>query len=459
MGPSLERKHRFIYNSCRMKRSTRRTIFYVFLGVFIVLGASIVLYAEGWRLDLKTFHPEKVGAIFVRAYPTDASITLDGEPILNRSGLISKGTLISDLFPRAYTLALSAPGYLPWHERVTVMPSLVAERKFAVLVPQEPVTLSTATVSAFIRPGAETIRTLPDRTIVWRGTTIGRGTIVSAATNAENVIVKGATSGSYLRYDLVRATSTNLSAAFARAGANPSSLTSIAIDPYDATKVVAMDARNLWIYDATQATSTRIEHTSPSVTVSAPFAISPSIIAWPRYSSARDASSIVLYDTFGRALHATSSSIPGRITLMKWIADRTLGVIMADHSLYIYDPSAESFTKLADDARDFTPTDDGSAIAVLEYKSVEIFPSTDALTYGRYNLPDLGSISSLVWYRDGNHLFIVYPDRIVLFDLDDLGLANLITVSAGKNPIYKPEENALYLINPEQNLVRVDFPS
>ena len=60
-----------------MTRGTRRWLFYGLLALFLIAGASVVLYAEGVRLDFTTGKISKIGAIFVRSYPDDAAIKGD----------------------------------------------------------------------------------------------------------------------------------------------------------------------------------------------------------------------------------------------------------------------------------------------------------------------------------------------------------------------------------------------
>jgi hypothetical protein len=127
---------------------TRRKIFYTLVALFILVGGSAVFYAQGWRLDFATWHFEKIGGIYVRAYPENASIYLDGQPIQNQSGFLSPGTVISDLLPRTYSILLKAAGYDDWQENATVEPSLITQYKYAVLVPADAVPASSSAVAA-----------------------------------------------------------------------------------------------------------------------------------------------------------------------------------------------------------------------------------------------------------------------------------------------------------------------
>lgn len=133
-----------------MTLRTRRKIFYTLVAFFIILGGGIVFYAQGWRLDFTTWHFEKIGGIYVRAYPGNASIYLDNKAVQNQSGFLAPGTLISDLLPQTYHLALTATGYDDWQENASVAPSLVTQFKYAVLIPANgsPVSSSIVTTLA-----------------------------------------------------------------------------------------------------------------------------------------------------------------------------------------------------------------------------------------------------------------------------------------------------------------------
>lgn len=442
-----------------MTRKTRRTIFYVLVGLFFVIGAIVLLYADGWRWDFSTWRAEKVGAILVRSFPQGAQITLDGKPIANQSGILSQSTLISGLLPRTYNLALTEGGYLDWHENAGVLPSLVTEFKYAVLVPRAPASVSTDTVKNFFDASGELITQTEKNAIVWRGTTIGHGEIIGASTNLKTLIIKTG-SGIYERYDFDAATTTNLSASLARGGARAANVTNVMVDPYDATAIVASGVRQIWIFDASATTTTLVESAPRGTTLgAAPVAASPSRLAWARVNAASSTSAVVTYDKFSKMIAVSSSTLPGKTQELKWITNSLLGILQDDGSLYTYDASGHIFQKLADDVKDFAAASDGTALAALENQSFEVFPFANAQTYHRFNLPNVADAKRIIWYKDANHLFVIYPDSVAFLDLDDLGLRNLLLVANGNDPLYSPQENVFYLINSAQKLEQFDFPS
>lgn len=435
-----------------MSRKTRKNIFYALLALFFITGGAVVLYAQGWRFDFTAWRVEKVGAIYVRSFPQTANIFLNGKPIVNQAGFLSQGTFLTELFPRTYALALKAPGYADWHENAPVLPSLVTEFKYAVLVPLAPRTVATTSVKNIFTASGEIVVQTETNAIMWRGKTIGRGTIVGGSANFENIIFKNA-AGDYLLYDFDDATSTDLSRFFPNGVSNP------AIDPYDATKIVAGGNGRIFIFNTAAATTTVAYRVPGGNALGASLALSPSRIAWTRFAGASNDSSVVLYDKFAKATAVSSSTVAGQTIALAWINDVLLAVLQQDGGLFLYDVNSQTFQPLASDVKQIAVANDGSAIAALENQSLEIFPVTNAQTYHRFNIPDVAEARSVVWYKDADHLFVSYPDSVSFLDLDDLGLRNFVSVAKGTAPLYKPEENALYLINSAQEPVEFDFPS
>jgi hypothetical protein len=329
-----------------MTLRTRRKIFYTLVVLFFVLGSGVVLYAQGWRLDFSAWRLEKIGGIYVRSYPGDAAIYLNGKPVANDVGFLSPGTLISDLLPKTYTVSLKATGYDAWQENATVAPSQVVQFKYAVLVP----TIATAT---------------PTPSSTWR----------------------------------------------ALVAAEP---TSTALDPFDATQKVVTSTDKIAIYNVIQATTT------------------------------------------------ASVVISGKNLEVEWITPTLLGILQNDGELYIDDATQNGGTqlpqKLADDVKDFAATDDGSMVAALEGDSLEVFSLNDSSIYYRFNIPDVTAASRVIWYKDDNHLFVVYPDSVSFLDLADSALVNFTTVAQGTRPLYDQAANIFYITAPGGKVVSYSFP-
>ena len=436
----------------------RVQIFYLLVVLFFIIGTLVVLYAQGWRFDVETGTINKVGGIFIRSFPDDAKILLNNKSIKNESTFLNKGTFISSLLPKTYHVELEEPGYYQWHESVTVSPSLVVELRNAVLVPQSPTTFATGLVQNF--SVANNILTVQDgnESIISGNISIGKGTLIDESADGNLVIIKNQANRKYLLYQLQNSTTTDLTAILEKDGAVKSDISNIFFDPRDTNIIIAGGSSKIWLIDVAGMKATRIEKTSTGEILGSSTAARSSLIAWTESKKPEVSSTIVVYDKSSDGIMA-SSSVPGRNSELKWVKDNLLGILQDDGELYLYDVQAKNIEKIADDVKYFSATDNGSSIAALENRSMEIIP-LDGVSenYYRFNLPDITDIQRISWYKDSTHLFIEYLDRVSFLDLKDAGLNNFTTVSAGTAPFYEADKNALYIIDQSKNLVRFDFP-
>ncbi|HEY5221233.1 MAG TPA: hypothetical protein VIJ29_03790 [Candidatus Paceibacterota bacterium] len=450
-----------------MKIQTRKRIFYVLVLLFIVIGAAVVSYAEGWRINFSTLVAEKAGGIYVHSYPDNAQITLNGKPIQNQSGFLSPGTFISGLFPKNYTLTLKATGYDAWTEMPQVVPSLVTEMKYAVLVPNKATNVATGTaaVAGYFEAAGNVVVTNANATVSGVGKIIGYGTVVSHSTNLKTAVIRAVNAktgiATYSLYDFTNATSTNFSTLLRASGIKSTTTNNIFVDPYDDTSVIARTPAQIVAIEADTHRATIVDTAPAGETIESPIAVSPSVMAWARYTAgtptASGTSQIVVYDKFSGDTVDESLIVKGPITQLAWVRNNILGILGSDNTLYLYNVSNEQLTSLANDVKHFYPAADGSSLAALEYHSLEIFSFTTQ-NYYRFNLPEAANVQGLIWYKDDAHLFVQYPDRVAFLDFADTNLKNLTTVSAGTDPSYDAQENSLYLIDQGQKLLRFDFP-
>ncbi len=366
-----------------------------------------------------TFKPAlraKLRAIYVRSYPEEAAISLNGKPTQNNSGFLSAGTLISDLFPKTYTLTLTETGYEPWQEKVAVSPSLVTPLKYAVLIPQRATPAASGTATHFFFSRGTIIKENSAEAISVNGTVVGYGTLASATADHHDFLFQDA-SGGYRLYDMQAETTKNISATLAKDGIATSTVQNVVLDPQGGSQVVVVGQKSIWMLDLGTLGLTLIEKAPTAQILPASPAVNDSSIAWTRFTATSNMSKIVLYDRGAGNLRTTSTTVAGTTEKISWIRGNQLGILQSDGSLYLYDTGADSVQKLADDVRDFSTSEDGTMIAAVEHSNTEIFTQGDPTGYYRFNLPDVTDIQSLIWYRDDTHLFVIYPDHISFLDL------------------------------------------
>jgi hypothetical protein len=444
-----------------MLRSTRRKIFYILVAIFLALGTGIVSYANGWRLDIGRWRVEKVGEIYVRSFPDDATVSINGKPARNQTSFISRGTLIDNLLPRTYTLALAKPGFAPWHENIAVAPSLVAELKFAVLVPQNATTVFMGPLTQAFPTKFGIVTQAADNTIRLNGTPLATGILVardnqSIAASLPEILVRSSRDRSYYGEDLDAGKRYNLSALFAAHGVDLMTASSVVRDGY-ASLLVAMNFSTVTIFDETAGSVAASVHASSGVAFATPPVAAPSGIAWSGYMGTRDTSMLYRYDPASGSVTQSSSTLTGQTAQLAWIAGSNFAVLQNTGELYRYDADTQTFTDLASDVLAVSISGDGAMLAARERKSIEVF-ALDGADYWRLNPPDLETIQNLIWYRDDRHLFVAYPNHISFLDLADASLANVATIGTGILPRYDPGANALYMLDNERNFIRFDFP-
>jgi hypothetical protein len=436
-----------------MSENGRKALFYVCFFLFLILGAGVVLFAQGWRMDFPSFSISKVGGIYVRSYPENAQISLNGKSVDNQSGFLSRGTLISDLFPKTYRLVLTAPGYLDWHENVAVAPALVANHKFAVLIPTQGMNAASGTISGFKESRNGLVLETLDGEITYNGKVLGFGKLIAVSPDFQSIIFQ-TQKGIYEFADASDGTVKNMSGILSRAGFDTSEV-GFSLDPLPNATVIAISQGKIASLDMTRSESSQIDAAARGQSIAAVATDSPDTIAFTH--SGKATSSLFFYDLSSQNISSTTIPLGGSAKKMSWIRNGLLGILNEDGSLYLYDTGQQNLQKIADDVKDFSATQDGMRIATIESNSLEIFTLNDPEGYYRFNIPNISDAQNAFWSRDNDHLFIVYSNRVDLLDLEDASLANFTTVSLGTSPEYDPDANSLFIIDPANHLLRFDF--
>lgn len=121
-----------------MTIKTRRFIFYSLIAVFLVAGAILIFYSNGWRLDLETLSVNRLGGIFIEVAAPDVEIRIGKNVFQPKTGFFKYSSLITNLFPKTYTLSVTKNGYQPWKKELAVKPSLVTKVYPVILLPKNP---------------------------------------------------------------------------------------------------------------------------------------------------------------------------------------------------------------------------------------------------------------------------------------------------------------------------------
>lgn len=182
-----------------MLLKTRRRFFYSLILVFVLLGAYLLVNAQGWVLDLKNFRIVKTGALFLKYSPTDAVIKINGKTSDVSPGLFSTGVFISKLLPGKYEVELNRADYSPWKKTLNVGESLVAAASQINLWPDKFILSPAATSSYkdFWLSGQGAVFQTKDGALRWDGLNL-RGQKMALVEPGSNLVVTSDGKGYFL---------------------------------------------------------------------------------------------------------------------------------------------------------------------------------------------------------------------------------------------------------------------
>lgn len=128
--------------------SFRRTVAFVFFGLFVAVLVVSLLYASGYRFA--EWSLTGTGGISLTVPVSGAEIFISGERF-GESGFLTRSFFVDNLPSGNYTVAVVAPGFHPWEK------SVIVERRFvtglnAFLVPREFLFETLATSTATTTP-------------------------------------------------------------------------------------------------------------------------------------------------------------------------------------------------------------------------------------------------------------------------------------------------------------------
>lgn len=115
---------------------TRKTIFYTLIVFFFIIGSILLLYSNGWQFNFKIFKFYQSGAIEIGSQPENSLIEIKENNYRVNSQSRKNGVLIPNLFPDTYTVKIEKTGYNSWIKNLVVKPALITKTYPIVLIPE-----------------------------------------------------------------------------------------------------------------------------------------------------------------------------------------------------------------------------------------------------------------------------------------------------------------------------------
>ena len=458
---------------------SRHRFFLIFLLLiaFVVFGFGAVFYAQGWRIDFKTFKPLKAGAIYVKPHPSKAQIFLDYKPIKRGFSFFDSGVLINSLFPKKYLLEIKMAGYKEWKRNIQVLPSLVSEVKYAVLVPENSLELNninfpTSTPSSFlIGPDNNFIFLDNQNNIFYNKQIIFNSKIIDKKEDLSAILTYDLKNKNYFLWDFEKSTSTNLNLVFKKISPN-FTFENINFSKDYENELLLWDSKKISTFDISKnkiniiATSTmvltpqtsKISTTTVFSTSSFPItnALSSKMwLVWVEYNSSKNVSNFKILQRILSTQKINLVSLPFKNEKIL-IKNNTLFILQNDGSLYKYDLIDQKLNSLASDVRNFYLTDDATMLLAQEFNAIEVFNLKDSTDYWRFDMPDSKDIIKISWFKDNRNIFLHYKDKVLFLELDDLKKENIQTIALTNYGEYDKKTNRFYFIN-ENKVKFIEF--
>ncbi|MBI4129003.1 MAG: PEGA domain-containing protein [Parcubacteria group bacterium] len=117
-------------------RARRALYVFAFL-CFIIFGVAVTVYASGYRYDRLSGRLTKMGAFYIKSFPSGAAIMLDQKPTHKQTP-----ARLLNISPGAHTLTVGRPDFSTWQKNLSVKPGETNFARDIILFKEHP----TATV-------------------------------------------------------------------------------------------------------------------------------------------------------------------------------------------------------------------------------------------------------------------------------------------------------------------------
>ena len=435
----------------------RRKLFGFFIVLFIIIGIGVVLYSQGYRLDTNSFSLTKIGAVYIESYQSPINIYLNDTYYKDKSGLLTKGTLLASIIPQKYRLSIQKDGFLEYTKNIEVSPSQVTRFFNVLLVPQN-IAYATSTIAS---SSSTVLDALTTQGAIAHETT-ARGTQYTLLTIP----------------NLTTATPTSLSINKTLATVSKQKFSQFLFYSNNPSELLATSSVGTY----------RINLGEPSVTFLAsstlPYAytiqdnfltfVSPQLAATTtktkQIKETNPLANIIQLNISSGATTSVTLTTPQRVGTITslYAKNNYLALITTDKSLILYNNDSHTEIVISQNALSalFSPdakkllyrTVDGKIHIYFIKDELEIMDAKagDDITL---SLIDTSHIQTMVWYQDSTHLIVTYPNQIKIAEVTQKEPNEQFTLWNGPYRLvaYAPDQNLLTIAISSTEMAQIDF--
>lgn len=421
-----------------MTLNFRRFLFISFVIIFTLAGIVVIYYTKGYRIDFSNFSVTKTGGVYIEANVSGFQIELGGKIYQDQSGLFKKSTLISNVIPKKYVVAIKKDGYYDYEKNIEVLPSQVVRLFNVLLVPKE-------IRSSFSQENIS-------------------GNSMAAVSGDGKMLTLDSKKSIYYLYDFSSrpASPTNISSKIATLTSQK--ISSIWFYPQRDNTFIIKTLKGLYRTDISAKTFALIQSGivgQVKIDGNNLYVIAQNQL--PKTTKTLSTSSTVMskLTTYDLVLNSQVSELQLPFDSSQ-IIDIEIGnglttILLSNGALYAYDSSGKQLYQIAHSAQRMIFSDDKSKLLFQDKDGKTfVYPFNDEQsvldvpknTSVRLKLVDTGHIVNVWWYPDSFHLILQYPDKITVSEVTQKNPnENFPIVSTSGNALYSFQEKILYVLD------------
>jgi len=119
-----------------MNKKIRFGIFIFLVCLYLILSPILIFYSLGYRFDFKDFKIVSTGGIYLKTWPQDVQISVDGK-ISKKTGIFSNESIVQGLFPKKHAIIVEKDGYFSWEKILEVIDQEITRVENVTLIKKD----------------------------------------------------------------------------------------------------------------------------------------------------------------------------------------------------------------------------------------------------------------------------------------------------------------------------------
>ncbi len=429
-----------------MDLKIRRIFFYCLIAVFVLLGAYLVITAQGWVLDFKSMKIVETGALFLKYSPTDALVEINGERSNASPGLLSSGVFISKLVPGEYKVKVEKTNYLPWEKTFKVDEALVAAASQIKLWPEEwPMReVATSSISDFWLTGSGAVFQLSDKTLRLNNVALrGRNVILS---DQNSSIFVTSNDKNYFFTDLTNPkAAVSITNILSQTTSTPIAPKKFFIHPFSDSKIIITSEDTLYSLDLRKMSLDKIIETGKIVN---------SALSDNDVFLEDEKGILTIFNLILQTATTANSNFPLETSMKVSPSGSFMFFMKKDGGLAIYSRSGTASSTVFEGAANVFVSSDDRRIALLSQENeLSLVALADYYTDGEVESGDRwtihsgnGPVRDFEWLSDApGYGLVLSGDKLIIAELDRRDPKNAYTVTDGVKKFYIQGTNVYIL--------------